>query len=246
MGVRRSSMIGAKNPNFKNAGWHVCDACGETFHSYVKTRRFCSRRCAGTVTIANIPKRVRKQPSFECTCVVCGAVFTWPRRKKYCEEHQAEMIKARASRLILKPKPLNTQCNHCGKLFFSYRASRRKYCSYACHLASGGAIRAGLAALAKTSIYGAKKDANHKEIIEFIQKAGAPYIDLSPLGCGVPDVLVEVRGSLQLWEIKNINTSYGKKGLNKNQKAWAEKWKGVPVRIIYNVDDALKSLGVEL
>lgn len=98
--------------------------------------------------------------------------------------------------------------------------------------------------------YGAKKDANHKEIVDALTAMGANVLDLSSLGCGVPDILVwTVRGWI-LADIKNPNTAYGKKGLNKRQREWAAAWKGGPVYIIRTVDEAkllvegkLESLG---
>ena len=94
-------------------------------------------------------------------------------------------------------------------------------------------------------MYGAKKDANHKEIVDCLNKCGIPFIDLSALGYGVPDLVVEIQKKLGLWEIKNPKTPYGKRGLNKNQKAWAGKWRGSPVKIIKSVDDALAAINYE-
>jgi hypothetical protein len=111
-------------------------------------------------------------------------------------------------------------------------------------LASGGPIRAGLEAKRMARIYGAKKDANHAEIVDVIKKLNVPFIDMSALGCGVPDLVVENHGRLELWEIKNKRTSYGKRGLSKNQKAWAAKWTGSKVVLIHCVDDVLIRLGM--
>lgn len=37
---------GEKNPNFRNAGWHLCVGCGARFHSYQKTRDYCTPECS--------------------------------------------------------------------------------------------------------------------------------------------------------------------------------------------------------
>ena len=37
--------IDTTNPNFKNAGWHVCVYCGRDFHNYDKRKKFCSPGC---------------------------------------------------------------------------------------------------------------------------------------------------------------------------------------------------------
>ena len=92
------------------------------------------------------------------------------------------------------------------------------------------------------SRYGAKKDANHGEIVDFLVRTATPHFDTSPLGCGFPDLIVCVRGVVELWEIKNPKNSYGRKGLNKNQQAFVTGWPGGPVVIIRSVDEALARL----
>lgn len=54
----QTRLVGSANPNFKNAGHKVCDTCKSAFHSYNKTRRFCSLRCR-SLAPANIV-RLRK------------------------------------------------------------------------------------------------------------------------------------------------------------------------------------------
>lgn len=90
------------------------------------------------------------------------------------------------------------------------------------------------------------RDINHKPITDLLDKLFVPYIDLSALGGGVPDLVVDNHGVLELWEIKNPGNWYGKKGLNQNQSKWAEKWRGKPVRIVRTVDDALILLGLKI
>ena len=85
---------------------------------------------------------------------------------------------------------------------------------------------------------GAKKDANHDIIIDALRTMCVGYIELYELGYGVPDLLVYVDG-YHLWEIKNPETRYGKKGLNKNQQAWADGWRGGPVHVIRTVAEAV-------
>ena len=85
--------------------------------------------------------------------------------------------------------------------------------------------------------YGAKKDANHKEVMARL-KSLVPVHDLSAAGCGVPDGIAWINGGWQLFDIKNPNTGYGKRGLNERQKTWADKWDGGPVFLIYGEDDA--------
>jgi hypothetical protein len=139
-------------------------------------------------------------------------------------------------------------CQQCGKGFKrrGFDARKNKFCSYPCFVKSGGPVRAGLEAARMTRKYGAKKDANHSAIVELLTKTGTPFIDTSPLGYGAPDLCVSTRdGRLNLWEVKNLKTSYGKRGLNPRQVAWAKAWQGGPVYVIESVDDALRFLNGE-
>ena len=107
-------------------------------------------------------------------------------------------------------------------------------------------MRAGLAAAKMTRKYGAKKDANHAAIVELLEKTGTPFLDLSIIGYGVPDLCVSTKDDiLHLWEVKNRKTSYGKKGLNPKQIAWAKAWQGGPVYVIESVEDALRFINGE-
>ena len=40
---------GQKNPNYRNAGWRICDGCHEKYHSYDKRRQFCGVCCSQKV-----------------------------------------------------------------------------------------------------------------------------------------------------------------------------------------------------
>lgn len=83
-----------------------------------------------------------------------------------------------------------------------------------------------------------KKDANHREIVAAFRKLGAGVIDLSPLGYGVPDLLVGTKRVNYLVEIKNPTTTYGRKGGNPLQIAWANGWPS-RVYIVEDMDDVL-------
>ena len=88
--------------------------------------------------------------------------------------------------------------------------------------------------------YGAKKDANHVEIVTAFRKMGASVIDLSDVGGGVPDLIVCCHGVVDLVDIKNPKTGYGRRGLNKLQRNWAEQWRGSPVYMVYTVGDVME------
>jgi hypothetical protein len=88
--------------------------------------------------------------------------------------------------------------------------------------------------------YGAKKDANHNEIAQALEAGMCATIDISATGRGLPDLIVHhPRRGTQLVEVKNMNTGYGRKGANSNQKAWANGWP-LPVYILKTIDDAAK------
>lgn len=85
--------------------------------------------------------------------------------------------------------------------------------------------------------YGAKKDANHTELIGVLRQFCAVH-DLSHAGYGVPDGVVYVHGNWHLFDIKNPKTSYGRRGLNPRQKLWVADWRGGPVYLIHNTEEA--------
>ena len=91
--------------------------------------------------------------------------------------------------------------------------------------------------------YGAKKDANHNEVVAALEKAGASVLDMSAIGGGFPDLIVGFRGVSLLMEIKNPKTSYGRRGLNKNQIRWQEIWRGGPVSMVDGPEAALRAIG---
>jgi hypothetical protein len=204
----RARMVGEANPNHSGAGAKVCERCGDRYHSYNKARRFCSQEC-------------------------------------YQAARPAAPMKQMKLRLV-KPEPIpkdrparmEKTCLQCGASFkLSPCQSGRLYCSYACHLASGGAFRAGIAARQATMKYGAKKDANHGEVFDALRKHCAVY-DFSAAGCGLPDGIAWVGGEWRLFDVKNPKTGYGRRGLNKVQKKWLAQWKGGPVYLIHSTDEA--------
>lgn len=146
--------------------------------------------------------------------------------------------------LTYKPisKKIKKNCLQCGiefKIYPSQLKRNAKYCTYKCHLQSGGAFRAGIEAARMKKKYGAKKDANHDEIVNILLKMGVPFYDLSASGYGVPDGIAWVKNSWQFVEIKNLKTAYGRRGLNPIQRKWITQWRGGGVYILKTVDDAI-------
>jgi Holliday junction resolvase len=85
-----------------------------------------------------------------------------------------------------------------------------------------------------------KVDANHREIVDALVKAGCPVIDISALGGGAPDIIVLRRDkSITLFEIKNPERRWK---LNKLQESWHLRWAG-SVHVVTTVDQALRLAG---
>ena len=203
----KSRLVGENNPNHKDAGVKVCATCSKYYHSYSKTSKYCSASCY------NLTRPVcKKQPKVKAEKPVKAS--TTPKRQ----------------RLIL-------ECVKCQKPFTSSPSQKRKYCSYQCHLDSGGAFRAGLAASNATMRYGVKKDANHNELFAEMRKYCAVY-DLSTAGNGIPDGVAWINEGWHLFDIKNPKTGYGRRGLNAVQRKWMDQWNGGPVYLLYTVDEA--------
>lgn len=186
---------------------------------------------------ANWPEKGRHR-----VCKHCGVHFRAKGKNLYCPDHLGEARAAqggRGRRWEVHTK-VTSSCAQCGKEITFFPSTNRKFCSYSCHLASGGAKRAGAASgEIRMNKYGAKKDANHKEIVGAFQKMGAAVMDLSTLGRGVPDLVVWCQSSWHLVDVKNPKTGYGRRGLNERQKEWALEWKGGPVYLISTVEQAV-------
>ena len=213
MPCRMRFIVGENNPNYRNVGWKICKQCGNQFKSYIKTRKYCSKKCH----TGSIPKKV-------LTIQLTLTLRVSKEKKK------------RESCLVTK------ECRQCKTLFSYYKSSKKLFCSYKCHLDSGGAHRAGMAAAMAKTKYGAKKDANHADVVSALKGAGASVIDTSHIGCGFPDLIVGYAGGTMLMEIKNPKTSYGKRGLNKNQQIWKDGWIGGPYSVVDSVDSALRAI----
>lgn len=241
-------LAGPSNPNYSRAGNRVCLTCGTWFQSYSASRKYCSRSCY-TKSESCIERAIRQLPAAHAAqsakaaakppkiCGRCGVAKTPTQTSEYCEacarQNQLDGVAAWAAGPI---KP-NKTCMHCRHEFHSYQKNRL-YCSYDCYLASGGARRAGEAsARAVMNKYGAKKDANHRAIFDELSKHCKP-VDLSNVGCGLPDGLAYIADGWRLFEVKNPKTAYGRRGLNKRQTKWSEEWCGGPIFLVYTVEEA--------
>lgn len=84
----------------------------------------------------------------------------------------------------------------------------------------------------------ARTDANHREIVEFFRSAGASVVDLSPMGRGVPDLLVGYQHQTVLVEVKDGSKPPSKQQHTKLQLLFMKLWRGGPVSTIRDIEGA--------
>lgn len=212
----------------------TCDRCGIKFEAKWSRCRFCSKSCKDRY------HRDRPGPTHSRICNHCGSEYrSYDKDRMYCSKTCSRY----AYHLHRPSRREKRSCAHCGAEFTAYMSNARKYCSYKCHIDSGGSLRAGLAAAAAKVRYGAKKDANHGEVVAALEVAGAMVLDISHMGCGMPDLIVSDGEHLRFVEIKNPRTSYGRRGLNKRQQAWAVPMaERHPVHVVRSPEEAVEKL----
>jgi hypothetical protein len=79
-----------------------------------------------------------------------------------------------------------------------------------------------------------KVDANQAAIVQTFRQLGATVEDLHGVGGGFPDLLIGFMGENVLVEVKEE-----KRELQDNQKEWGQLWRGGPVIVVHNEDEAL-------
>lgn len=84
-----------------------------------------------------------------------------------------------------------------------------------------------------------RKDKNQDVIVDYLHTEGIKTWNLSQCGNGIPDIQIIVNKRLYAVEIKNPNTTYGKKGLNKPQALYA-RFAEDNLLVWNSVDDAKK------
>jgi hypothetical protein len=197
-----------------------------------------ARRNLLKATAAN-QARIAQLPSWHCKgCGKLAPATAHQLRKTYCSMQCMAQGYAHRMRGENNPNYRNAGmhiCLQCRKQFQHYNKSR-KFCSVACRNINGEYIvRAS-----------SKKDGNHWEIVRLLLRGGAWVRDLSRAFYGVPDLLIWYHGIWSLAEVKNPNTSYGRRGLNKMQSKWANDWQGGPVLILRTAEDVANFLAWNL
>lgn len=85
--------------------------------------------------------------------------------------------------------------------------------------------------------YGSKRDHNHRTIVRAFVACGASVMEADCVGGGAPDLVVGLYGENFLVEVKNLKSSYGKRGLNKNQQSFKRRWGGGEVFVATSIED---------
>jgi endogenous inhibitor of DNA gyrase (YacG/DUF329 family) len=182
------------------------------------------------------PNELYRRQNWSKICKTCGNSFGWKKngdKAIYCSNVCSG--KANGSISTNKNKLNLYKCFECGKDFNSYHKNR-KFCNKECaNIAWSKDMPRG---------YACKKDANHNEVVNAMQKVGAYVLDMSHVGRGFPDLIVGFQSKTILMEIKNPSTAYGKKGLNKNQLKWKEEWTGGTYCVVDSPEAALRMIGV--
>lgn len=87
----------------------------------------------------------------------------------------------------------------------------------------------------------ARKDANHKKIVEGLRKFGASVLDVSQLkNCF--DILVGYNGLEFIMEIKDGNKPRSSTKLTKGELKFKQEWKGSEYHVVYSLEEAIKTI----
>lgn len=82
--------------------------------------------------------------------------------------------------------------------------------------------------------YAAKRDRSEPAIVKVLRQCGF-FVELMDTPV---DAIVSFRGRMWLVEIKTGAKGYGK-ALNENQQAFADRWKGPPIVVLRDEQEAL-------
>jgi hypothetical protein len=88
----------------------------------------------------------------------------------------------------------------------------------------------------------ARIDANQKEIVAALRRAGCSVQSLATVGKGCPDLIVGRNGKNFLIEVKDGAKVPSARKLTDDEKRWHEQWNG-QVSIVEDVDQALQLVG---
>lgn len=85
-----------------------------------------------------------------------------------------------------------------------------------------------------------RRDKCHSDLADLFRRLGCSVVDTVDTGIpGWPDLACGLFNVTHLVELKSPDTSYGRKGFNDNQTAFARDWKGEPVEIVSTEDEVI-------
>ena len=87
-------------------------------------------------------------------------------------------------------------------------------------------------------------DRNQTEIVTAYRGVGATVELTHGQGKGFPDLVVGFRGLTHLVEVKDGEKPPSARKLTPDQVEWHAAWRGSPVHVVKNVDEALAVLGI--
>jgi hypothetical protein len=246
-------MKGKNNPNYKRAGWRICEGCRQEFHNYDKRKKFCSVDCYNNSEQKREHARRandgnRKPPG---NCKKCGKEIS--HKRVYCNDHnpnikrkygicrncgqrvdryngvdfcpQCRIEKGYALKGA-KPKKYKSFCSECGTGINKWN---RKYCD---------SCWRGYMSSRRGLLW--RKDQNQDLIVDALKKAGCSVLDLSMVGGGCPDLMVGKNKINYFMEVKNPET---KGELNEMQKRFIEEW-DAPIHVVRTPEEALRIIGM--
>lgn len=203
---------------------------------------YCSRQCMASGYVARLTGAANPHfKNLERTCEKCSALFrSYNKGQRTCSQScGSAMSQLRHPRgIALKPVPRlrfvgprgrRLSCKRCKEIFY-WGCRRKLYCSV-CYET-------------KNVRECGRKDANHDDIAQSLEAAGAVVFDLSRVGGGCPDMVVSAPGGRWiLLEVKNPNNSYGRK-LRQSQVDFHAAWSGGPIVVVRTTEEALAAVGI--
>ena len=97
--------------------------------------------------------------------------------------------------------------------------------------------------------YARKVDANHVQVVSWLEQLGASVQPIASSNAGVPDLVCGYLGVDFLVEVKPVTGETRRRELRDTQVAWHSRWKGrqpVVVRTLADVQAVLSSIRASL
>jgi len=88
----------------------------------------------------------------------------------------------------------------------------------------------------------AKVDENQAAVVRTLRALGCSVQSLAAVGAGVPDLLVGRNGLTLLFEVKDGSKPPSERRLTPAQEVWHRDWKGRPVVVVNNEQEAIAAL----